>query len=150
VIPSLLAFAAGRVARGPRRRAWGLLALAYLSIAAFGWSATVRTWQQHYAQAPLRGYTAAQDGQAARLDAVVRTAAAEHLLNIDCKERALVCWALLRAEGIPVEIVIGVALFPFSSHCWCELAGTMLSDFTDRCQRFTAVQRYGVVSSVRG
>jgi hypothetical protein len=149
-IPPLLTLADRRTRRAPRQRAWGLLALAWLSIASFGWSAAVRAWQRHYSRLSIRRYTPARGEQAARLDAVVRTVTAEHLLNIDCKERALACWAMLRAEGLPAEMVIGVDLFPFASHCWCELAGAILSDFADRCERFTPVQRYGLAPPVRG
>jgi len=142
-IPPALTLVDRRLFQAPHRRAWSLLALAYLSISLFGWSATVRAWLGHHRRMPIQRTTPVLSEQAARLDAVVRTVGAEHLLNVDCKERALACWAMLRAEGLPAEIVIGVDLFPFASHCWCELDGAILSDFVDRCERFTPVQRYG-------
>src|SRR5262249_2156762 len=87
-IPLLLPGTDRRAVRAARWRAWGLVSSAWISIALFGWSATVRSWQQHYARVPIRPYPAALAGRAARLDALVRTVTAEHLLYVDCKERA--------------------------------------------------------------
>lgn len=76
------------------------------------------------------------------IDEKVRTIAAKHLLNIGCKERALCCWTLIRSYGLPVKLVLGVDLFPLASHCWCEFGSEILTDYSDRCERFTPILSY--------
>jgi Transglutaminase-like superfamily len=120
----------------PPKVASPLLAAAYASVRLFGWSLTTATWKQSFS------VTATPSGTASEIDTAVRAAAAQHVLSITCKERALACWALLRTAGWPAELVLGVDLYPLASHVWCECEGTILSDYEDRCRRFTPVQRY--------
>ena len=126
-----------------RSRATLLLALGFLSIRLCGWSETIRIWHDQFgAGSEVASQTRAAE-RAEAIDWAVREAAAGHPLNITCKERALCCWALGRAEGLPVRLVFGVDLLPLASHCWCELGTTILTDYEDRCQRFVPILAYG-------
>jgi Transglutaminase-like superfamily len=119
-------------------RAKVLLGLAYVAIRCFGWPATVA------ARPALRGSSGRSgDMEVIRsIDQAVRSAASRHLLNVACKERSLVCWWLLGAAHAPARVVIGIELYPFGCHCWCEAGGRVLTDFADRCERFFPVTSY--------
>lgn len=123
-----------------RVRAGLLLGLAFVAFRRLGWPTAVAAWAAASAR-PGRPPVDAE-GFVARTDATVRAAANRHVLNVECKERAVVCWALLRAAGVPAELVVGIDLYPFASHCWCESGGRVLTDFPDRVARYTAVARY--------
>jgi hypothetical protein len=120
---------------------WALLAAAYLSFHALGYARTVAIWQREFPIEPNRRQPAG-DGLVSAIDGLVRSAAARHLLRVECKERSICCWALLRAAGIDATLVVGVNLFPLEGHCWCEARGHILSDYGDRCTMFTPVMRY--------
>jgi len=121
-------------------RAGSVLTLAYVTTRLMGLARTITIWQR---AVPLLAMAAADRASVARdIDEVVRTVAAQHLLPLTCKERALCCWALLRALGLPAHLVIGIALFPLASHCWCELDALILTDEEDKCRGFTPVWRY--------
>jgi hypothetical protein len=125
-----------RLGLRPFGRTWALLGLAYLSLRLFGWARTADLWER------LARRGSAPDDALARaeqIDREVREAAARHLLAVDCKERALVCWALLREAGVPARLVVGIDLYPFLGHCWCEAEGRVVSDDPERCFRFVPV-----------
>jgi len=123
-------------------RARKLLTLARVCFALFGWAGTVALWQRCLPAPP--GDAGAEDAEAAAklVDDAVRSAAAGHLWQMACKERALCCWALLRSAGVRAALVVGIDLFPLAGHCWCEVGARTLSDDPDRCQAFTPVVRY--------
>jgi hypothetical protein len=119
-------------------RAKVLLGLACVAIRRFGWPATVAAWP-----APIGAPVQSDDaGLICSIDEAVRSAASGHLMDVACKERSLVCWWLLRASGVAARVVIGIALYPFACHCWCEAGGRVLTDFADRCERFFPVTSY--------
>jgi hypothetical protein len=120
-------------------RIWVTLALAKLSFHVLGWSATVELWGQ------ADGPTFAEphvDSDAARLDAILREESSRHLMMAECKERALCAWRILRAAGRQASLVVGIDLYPFLGHCWCESEGRAVGDDLDRCIRFIPVARY--------
>jgi Transglutaminase-like superfamily len=122
-------------------RAWSLLTLARLSFRLFGWPATVAVWQRYHGK--VSKHEAAQERELIqRIDELIRLVAAKHVFDMGCKERSLCCWALLRSAGLPATLVLGINLFPLASHCWCESDQWTLSDYEDRCERFTPVMRY--------
>lgn len=45
-----------------------------------------------------------------------------------CLERSVVTARLLRAQGVPADVVIGCRLKPFSSHAWVEVDGRVVND----------------------
>lgn len=130
-------------ARSLESRARVLLTLAYLSFRLFGWTRTVAAWQRYHGKVAARDSSQEGEKIARAVDSAVRATAARHVLNVGCKERSLSCWTLARSAGLPVRLVLGVDLFPLASHCWCELGPLVLTDYEDRCERFTPVLRYG-------
>ncbi len=116
-----------------------LLALAHGSLRLFGWARTLSAWRSAFADLAIPAAGADPMGA---VDAAVRRAGSQHWLDISCKERSLACWAMLRAIGQPVELVVGVDLLPLASHAWCESNGRTLTDYEDRCRRFTPVLRH--------
>jgi hypothetical protein len=131
-----------RLLRSPEAQARALLALARLSFALFGWTATVAVWQEAHARFPARK-ARESDAEAVRtLDRTVRTAVAGHPIAVACKERALCSWSLARAAGLEASLIVGITLFPMAGHCWCEVAAQPLGDDRDRCDEFTPVGRW--------
>lgn len=119
-----------------------LLAFASVCLRLFGWAGTVRLWQAAYKHRPAGSHRTADPGRLESIDLTVREALSRSLFPVDCKARALCCWALLRSAGLPARLVVGVDLFPFLGHCWCESGSRILADRTDRCGRFTPVLHY--------
>ena len=119
-----------------------LLALAWLCVRLLGWARTVELWDHLPGCSP----SLPAEQHAAYIDSLentVRGGAARHLLPIECKERALCCWLLLREAGLPACMVVGIDLFPFLGHCWCEVGERIVSDDAARCTRFVPVLSYG-------
>jgi hypothetical protein len=137
LLPALLAV---RALPGRAARAWALLGLARLSFRLFGWTRTMAAWQRC---CPAQGPGTEAEAVARAVAEAVRAAAAVHPLRVECKERALACWALLRWAGAKGRLVIGVDLFPFAGHCWCESGPWTVSDEPERCLRFRPVVCYG-------
>jgi hypothetical protein len=125
-----------------RARAWVLLLLARLSFWLFGWSRTVRAWQ--LCLRPAWQSAPSDDWEKAilRTTNLVRDVAGAHLFNVECKERALCSWALLRSAGWPATVVVGIQPFPISGHCWCESAGRVVGDSSTYAQPYVPVIRY--------
>jgi hypothetical protein len=123
-------------------QAVALLTLAYLSFAWFGWSRTVSVWRRCFGGPAWREPTVADEPIIKGVDETVRGAAAALPFPAACKERALCCWALTCAAGVPATLVVGLELFPLGGHCWCEAGRWTLSDDRDRCQFYTHVLRY--------
>jgi hypothetical protein len=125
----------------PTAWAWALLTLLRLCLWGLGWARTVDVVRALGDPCPddPRGEWA---DDVARVDRLVRRIAAGHILLLECKERALGCWALLRSAGWPAELVVGVDLFPFLGHCWCESGRWTVGDDRERCERFVPVIRY--------
>lgn len=130
-----------RLTRSIRARAAFAVTAARLSCKLFGWVATVSAWRLGV---PARAAAAPESGpHAARaIDDEVRNACARLPLALDCKERALGCWALARSAGLPATLIIGVVHYPLSGHCWCEVGTSIVSDAAENCARYTPVFRY--------
>jgi hypothetical protein len=136
LLPSVIRFTLALPVSGATRAAL-LLGLANRAIRLFGWPATVAAWRR------LRKNAGPVDERRIQaIDEAVRRAATRHVLNTECKERGLVCWLMLRAAGVPARLVVGIDLYPFSSHCWCEVGGKILTDFAEHCERYTPVACY--------
>jgi hypothetical protein len=127
--------------RHPRRHAWWLLLVARLSVAFFGWAATIRAWERRYPQpgSNVRVDTAALE----QIDATVRDTAARSLLHHECKERALACLALTRAHGMQADLIIGLMYAPLAAHVWVECGPRIISDLPEHCRAYEEVTRYG-------
>ncbi len=60
-------------------------------------------------------------------------------LDARCLVRSLAAWWLLRSEGVPADLRIGVSLENgFAAHAWVELWGEPLTDTPDILSRFSA------------
>jgi hypothetical protein len=128
--------------RSPARRAGALLLLARFCCRLFGWSRTVAVWKRAVRprQAPSSSPEEEQVVQA--IDEAVRRVATRAFFAVACKERALCCWALTRWAGAPVDLVVGLSLYPLGGHCWCEHGQRALSDYPDHCAQYRPVVRY--------
>ena len=118
-----------------------LFGLIFAAIRMLGWPETVRLFQSQH-QKPPQVLTDERKDLPQEVDTAIRDMAAGYPFPVECKERALCCWTLLRGVGLPAQLVVGISLFPLESHCWCELEGCVLTDHLDRCERFTPVMRY--------
>jgi hypothetical protein len=121
---------------------WGLLALVRLSIGFFGWLRTLQLCREFKPTGHYQLSAADAERQIAAIDRLVRDCAARHPLKTECKERAIACWVLLRELGLPARLVVGIDLYPFLGHCWCECQGHVVSDDAERCYRFCSILSY--------
>ncbi len=137
LLPALAAIHRGPFT--PRGRAGALLTLAWLGFRTLGWSRTVAALRHFHRRDPARPIARAE---ALAIDAAVREAASASPLAVECKERALACWSLIRAAGAGGTIVVGINTHPLEGHCWCEAGPLVLSDYADRCETFTRIATY--------
>jgi hypothetical protein len=129
-----------RLAGRSRLRARIALKAARLSFALFGWRATVDAWRSRFPATATPSASTAE--QARAIDTLVRGIAARDMSGSDCKERALTCFALARAAGLPASLHVGVALYPLGGHCWCRVGDVVVSDDKESCDRFLPVFCY--------
>lgn len=126
-------------------KAWVLLTASYLSTRIFGWPNTLRTWQacSSPSRRGIRSRVSDDPDALDAIDTIVRRTITRHPLNLGCKERALCCQTLTHAAGLPAKIVLGVDLFPFGLHCWCESGSRVVADrYEGRCDRYTPLATY--------
>jgi hypothetical protein len=119
-------------------KALAILNLAYFSVRFFGWIKTVNIWQNSLSSK----ITISDEEKDKFIDAVdqaICNVTTYHLLNIECKERALCGWWLLCFAGIPAKLTVGIDLFPLASHCWCEVGKNVVGDDQERSEWFTPV-----------
>jgi hypothetical protein len=57
-------------------------------------------------------------------------------LPMSCKERALSAFAWACRRGTPAQLVLGVEIAPFQTHCWCLVEGEISSDLPGDCATF--------------
>jgi len=126
-----------------RFKARSLLLAARLSFRLLGWRQTIDLWDQRIPLASDLHTAGNYQETVQRVEAAVRSATARALFGATCKESALSAWALCRALGVPATLVVGVSLYPLTSHCWVEVGSSILTDFRDRCELFTPVLHYG-------
>lgn len=70
-----------------------------------------------------------------RISEAVRTATRYYYRRrLDCLPRALTIYVLLRLQGVPATLRIGVKRYPFGAHAWVECLGEVLDDSTDDWQ----------------
>lgn len=56
-----------------------------------------------------------------------------------CLPRSIAMTRLLFSEGVPVDMVFGVASRPFRAHCWVQLQSTVLNDRLENVQNYTPI-----------
>jgi hypothetical protein len=122
-----------------------LLPLTRLGLRALGW----RRWcavlgrlgprLQGRADTPL----ASKEQQARATARMVQAAARHGLCGASCLPQSLVLWWLLRRQGIPGELRIGVRRHEgrLQGHAWVEHAGRSLEEHEDNRYRFARFDR---------
>jgi len=119
------------------------MTVCWLSLRLLGFSRTVALLRRCHGDrpAPTEGRAAAE--VLATVDSAARDAAAGHILNPECKERALVAWHILRGRyGLPARLIIGIKTYPFQAHAWVESGGRCLTDDERLCRLFTPIACY--------
>ena len=56
-----------------------------------------------------------------------------------CLPRSLALASTLAQRGIECDLVLGVALGPFSAHCWVQKEGVVLNDSLEHVRNFTPI-----------
>ena len=87
-----------------------------------------------------RGSVADVSSSTLRTVSMVRAAARHTLGKPTCLSQSLVCWTLLRRQGIESDLRIGTRRESgkFEAHAWVEYQGQVLNDRPDVRQRFAA------------
>lgn len=116
-----------------------LLLLAWCSFKLFGWNKTVNSWKQYFYNQTV---SPTKSVSVLKISEEIQVAVSRHFIKMDCKEKAIVCWAICQKEGIPASLVLGINLYPLSSHFWCEFEGNSLTDNKERCNRFFPLIMY--------
>lgn len=65
------------------------------------------------------------------LEAVRTASRYYHRRGLDCLPRSLAIYVLLRRQGVPATLRIGVKRFPFAAHAWVECLGEVIDDSID-------------------
>jgi len=58
-----------------------------------------------------------------------------------CLQLSATYVCMLRRQGVPAELVIGVRTYPFQAHAWVELDGYILNDRLDYVSQFLVLDR---------
>jgi hypothetical protein len=58
-----------------------------------------------------------------------------------CLFRSYLLLRFLHAHGLTASWIFGVSLFPFEAHCWVASGDVLLSERTERIERFTPILR---------
>jgi hypothetical protein len=61
--------------------------------------------------------------------------------RLDCLPRALTTYRLLRSQGVPASLCLGVKKYPFAAHAWVEVAGALIDDSRLRIDHYTLLSR---------
>lgn len=57
-----------------------------------------------------------------------------------CLQRSAVLVRMLRAKGIPAQMVIGVQTLPFKAHAWVEVDGQIINDRLASREKFLVLE----------
>lgn len=119
-----------------------LLTLARISCARCGWAATVDAWTRRLPPVRSGTYQDLERAQLANVESAVARGASRHILGMECKERSLACWALIRARGLHAVMIIGADFYPMAGHVWCEADSRIVSDHPQNCRRYQQLLCY--------
>jgi hypothetical protein len=120
-----------------------LITACWLGLRLLGLARTVALLRQCHGDGPAPAGEHDVAEILAGVDAAARDAAAGHILNPECKERALVAWQILRGRyGLPARLVVGIKTYPFQAHAWVESEGCCLTDEERLCRLFTPIAWY--------
>ena len=122
-----------------------LLLLSWLSFRYLNWGTNLELWQQWHPQEMQTDLNPDQTQQIlTKVDRLIRTnAAGSFFFPMVCKERALVGYHLLRVfYRLPVQLVIGTALYPLQVHAWVAYQGQIITDDPEHCAYFDPIITY--------
>src|SRR5690606_4273858 len=119
-------------------RAAMMLAFARFSCGRCGLAATAEAWRDQFGT----GGRLDADAVASEADAI-HAAATRHWIRVDCKERALTCWAVARRRGVDATISIGLRSYPLGGHAWCRVGKRVIGDDAQICAAHETVFEYG-------
>ncbi len=91
-----------------------------MAAAIFGFRGVYRSRKQ---RGSTRGFP---EGLELEISQAIEWAAALYWKRVRCLQRAIVTARLLRAHGVPADLVIGCRLAPFVGHAWVEVEGRIL------------------------
>lgn len=119
-------------------RAALMLALARFSCGRCGLGATAEAWRRRFGTGGRLDVGAVADEAA-----TVHSVATRHWIRVDCKERALTCWAVARRRGIDATISIGLRSYPLGGHAWCRVGDRVIGDDAQICAAHDTIIEYG-------
>ena len=128
-----------------------LLWLSWLSFRYLHWGTNLHLWQQWHPPSGQNNCDPQQiQSSLNHVDRLIRqNAAGSFFFPMVCKERALVGYHLLRVfYRLPVQLVIGTALYPLQVHAWVEYQGQIITDDPEHCAYFDPIMIYPDESSV--
>jgi Transglutaminase-like superfamily len=59
-----------------------------------------------------------------------------------CLQRSAVTAYLLKRQGVPAQMVIGVQQIPFKAHAWVEVDGAVVNDKLYTPEMYAALERF--------
>jgi hypothetical protein len=129
-------------------RAIVLLSLVSLSLRWRGFRATRESLERFPLKANLEQESATASRRAAQTAHLVNLADQHGLVHPSCLAKSLTLWWLLRREGIPTALRIGIRKEnqKFEAHAWVERDGAALNEPEEHHRHFTAFD--GTLSSL--
>jgi len=79
---------------------------------------------------------------AERVCAAVDVACIWYWKEVLCLQRSAATTCLLRASGIPAEMVIGAQQMPFKAHAWVEVGGRVVNDRPSMAEIYAVLDRW--------
>jgi hypothetical protein len=121
-------------------RAIVLLPMVSLSLRWRGFRATRTALERFPPKANLEQEAARASGRAAQTAHMVNLADRHGLVHPSCLAKSLTLWWLLRREGIPADLRIGIRKEneKFEAHAWVEHDGAALNEPEEHHRHFTA------------
>jgi prolyl oligopeptidase len=83
-------------------------------------------------------------GEARTLEHICRAvdvACVLYFKEVRCLQRSAAAACLLRGNGIPAELVIGVRHWPFCAHAWVEVSGRVVNDKPSIIETYAVMDR---------
>jgi hypothetical protein len=72
---------------------------------------------------------------------VLEVAAVFYFKEVKCLQRSAVAVRILRRNGFPAELAIGVQHVPFAAHAWVEIDGSVVNDKPYMSQMYAVIER---------
>lgn len=77
-----------------------------------------------------------------KICAAVDVACIWYWKQVLCLQRSAATTCLLRASGIPAEMVIGAQQMPFKAHAWVEVGGRVVNDTSLTAEIYAVLDRW--------